>query len=281
MSGFTDGGVMFTIGDFARHGRVSVRMLRHYDALGLLQPAAVDQATGYRYYEGRQLDQLNRIVALKELGFSLRQVGDILRDEVDVAELRGMLTLRRAELADQVASGTVRLAQVEARLRLLEEDGSMPIKEVHVKSIPAVRVAELTARAAGFDPQAISPVVRPLFADLGKRVGAAGLRVTAPAIAYYEGEDDGDGVVVHAALPVATEAKDGFDFDVVDLPTIDRAATVVHEGSMDEVMPTVQALVSWIEGNGYTSVGAFRELYLESDPDHCEAWVTELQEGIA
>lgn len=272
---------MFTIGDFARHGRVSVRMLRHYDALGLLQPAAVDQATGYRYYEGRQLDQLNRIVALKELGFSLRQVGDILRDEVDVAELRGMLTLRRAELADQVAWDKARLAQVEARLRLLEEDGSMPIKEVHVKSIPAVRVAELTARAAGFDPQAISPVVRPLFADLGKRVGAAGLRVTAPAIAYYEGEDDGDGVVVHAALPVATEAKDGFDFDVVDLPTIDRAATVVHEGSMDEVMPTVQALVSWIEGNGYTSVGAFRELYLESDPDHCEAWVTELQEGIA
>jgi effector-binding domain-containing protein len=50
---------------------------------------------------------------------------------------------------------------------------------------------------------------------------------------------------------------------------------------MDDVMPTVQALASWIERNGYTSVGAFRELYLEFDPDHCEAWVTELQEGIA
>ena len=57
-------GVMFSIGDFARHGRVSVRMLRHYDAIGLLQPAHVDQVTGYRSYEARQLSRLNRIVAL-------------------------------------------------------------------------------------------------------------------------------------------------------------------------------------------------------------------------
>ncbi|CAM5723362.1 MerR family transcriptional regulator OS=Streptomyces alboniger OX=132473 GN=CP975_16230 PE=4 SV=1 [Streptomyces alboniger] len=45
---------MFTIGDFARHGRVSVRMLRHYDATGLLRPAHVDPATGYRYYSAAQ-----------------------------------------------------------------------------------------------------------------------------------------------------------------------------------------------------------------------------------
>ena len=59
---------MFSIGDFARHGRVSVRMLRHYDALGLLRPAHVDPVTGYRSYRAAQLSRLNRIVALKELG---------------------------------------------------------------------------------------------------------------------------------------------------------------------------------------------------------------------
>jgi hypothetical protein len=46
---------MFTIGDFARHGRGSVRMLRHYDATGLLRPARVDPATGYRYYTAGRL----------------------------------------------------------------------------------------------------------------------------------------------------------------------------------------------------------------------------------
>lgn len=77
---------MFSIGDFARHGRVSVRMLRHYDTIGLLRPDRVDAATGYRYYEGGQLARLNRIVALKDLGFTLEQVGRILDDKVSSAQ---------------------------------------------------------------------------------------------------------------------------------------------------------------------------------------------------
>jgi len=85
---------MFTIGQFVRHGRVSARMLRHYDAVGLLQPASVDPLTGYRWYAAGQLARLNRIVALKELGFTLQQVQQILDDKVSVEELHGMLRLR-------------------------------------------------------------------------------------------------------------------------------------------------------------------------------------------
>lgn len=95
---------MFTIGDFARHGRVSVRMLRHYDATGLLRPAHVDPATGYRYYTAAQLARLNRVIALKDLGFTLQQVQEILDEKVTTEELRAMLRLRRAELeAGEVA----------------------------------------------------------------------------------------------------------------------------------------------------------------------------------
>jgi DNA-binding transcriptional MerR regulator len=53
---------MFSIGEFARHGRVSVRMLRHYDSIGLLRPAHVEAASGYRFYEAAQLSDVNRIV---------------------------------------------------------------------------------------------------------------------------------------------------------------------------------------------------------------------------
>jgi DNA-binding transcriptional MerR regulator len=66
---------MLSIGDFARLGRVSVRMLRHYDAIGLLCPAAVDPASGYRFYHADQLRRLNRVIALKDLGFTFQQVG--------------------------------------------------------------------------------------------------------------------------------------------------------------------------------------------------------------
>jgi DNA-binding transcriptional MerR regulator len=270
---------MFGIGDFARHGRVSVRMLRHYDAIGLLRPAQVDPVTGYRSYEARQLSRLNRIVALKDLGFSLQQVQAILDDKVSVEELRGMLRLRRAQLQSQIASDADRLAQVEARLRIIEREGAMPADEVQVKRIPGVRVAELTATAASFEPESITPVIGPLYDELFGRLHRAGLAPAGPAIAWYEHAPDGEGIVVHATVPVDADAAGVHDVAIVGLPEIERAATIVHRGSMDDVMPTIQTLAAWIDANGYRSTG-YRELYIEVGEDR-DTWVTELQEPIA
>ncbi|WP_405145112.1 MerR family transcriptional regulator [Sphaerisporangium sp. NBC_01403] len=270
---------MFNIGEFARHGRVSVRMLRHYDAIGLLRPVHVDQATGYRSYEARQLARLNRIVALKDLGFTLQQVRSILDDKVNVEELRGMLRLRRAELQSQIASDTARLAQVEARLQIIEREGAMPAEDIQIKRIPGVRVAELTGIAAGFEPESIGPVIQPLYEELCRRLDRAGVTLSGPAIAYYEDSPDGEGILVHAAMPVGVEPGGDHDFAIVDLPEIEEAATIVHRGPMDDVMPTVQTLARWIDANGYRSAGYNRELYIEYGEDR-DAWATELQEPI-
>jgi hypothetical protein len=137
---------MFGIGDFARHGRVSVRMLRHYDAIGLLQPAQGDPLTGYRSYDAGQL------------------------------------------------------TQVEARLRLIEKEGAMPMDGIHLRRIPAIRVAELQATAPGFEPDPISPVIEPMYAELHRRLGAAGVRPVGPDVAWYEPRDD-DGLTIRAAAP--------------------------------------------------------------------------------
>jgi DNA-binding transcriptional MerR regulator len=271
---------MFTIGEFARHGRVSVRMLRHYDSTGLLRPARVDPASGYRFYAAGQLARLNRIIALKDLGFSLDQVRAMLDDQVSAEQLRGMLRLRQAELQSRLTADTARLAQVEARLQIIEREGTMPTDDIQVKRIPAVRVAELSATAASLEPAAITPVIRPLYAELGSRLGQARLTPAGPAIAYYEDGPDGDSVVVHATLPVNAEPGDGHDFAIVDLPAIQQAATVVHRGSMDNVMATLQVLAGWIEDNGYRASGYPREFYLEC-PEDTAQWVTELQEPIA
>jgi DNA-binding transcriptional MerR regulator len=270
---------MFSIGDFARHGRVSVRMLRHYDATGLLQPAHVDRVTGYRSYEAEQLSRLNRIVALKDLGFTLQQVQSILDEKVGVEELRGMLRLRQADLQSQIATDTSRLAQVEARLQIIESEGAMPTDDVQIKRIREVRVAEISASAAGFDPESIGPVAGPLYDELCDRLERAGLTPSGPAIAYYEDSPDGDRILVHATLPVNADHRDEYDFSIVDLPEIERAATIVHRGSMDTVMSTIQTLAGWIEASGYRSIGYNRELYVEGGEDR-DAWVTELQEPI-
>ncbi|MQS08276.1 MerR family transcriptional regulator [Streptomyces alkaliphilus] len=272
---------MFTIGDFARHGRVSVRMLRHYDAIGLLRPARVDPGTGRRHYTAGQLARLNRVIALKELGFTLQQVREIVDGGLTTEELRGMLRLRRVELETEVAATTARLARVEARLRSIESEGHMPTDDVVLTSLPAIRVAELTAIAPGFDPGDIGPVIGPLYEELFRRLEAAGITPTGPGVARYEDVPGGDGAVrVHAGVRVSASPRDGHgetgDPRVLDLPAVERAATIVHRGPMEAMAPTEQALTRWLEHHGLRAIGYPREVNPECPPDR-EAWVTELQ----
>jgi effector-binding domain-containing protein len=171
------------------------------------------------------------------------------------------------------------LAQVEARIHIIEREGMMPTDDIAIKHIPGVRVAELTAVAASFEPESISPVITPLYDELGARLHRAGVVPSGPAIAYYEKSPDGDGVLVHAALPVSVDAQSNHDFAIVDLPEIEQAATIVHRGSMDNVMPTIQTLARWIDAHGHRSAGYNRELYLDCPQDR-DLWVTELQEPL-
>ncbi|MCB0148878.1 MAG: MerR family transcriptional regulator, partial [Caldilineaceae bacterium] len=134
---------MFKIGDFSRLAQVSVRMLRHYDKLGLLTPSHIDRFTGYRYYTIDQLARLNRILALNGLGLTLQEIADLLGDgsEVPVDQLRGMLVLRRKELERELADKRWQLASVEARLQQIEQENDPDPYEVIVKSLEPLPVA--------------------------------------------------------------------------------------------------------------------------------------------
>src|ERR1700752_3960690 len=127
---------MFRIGEFAQIAQVSGRQLRFYDQLGLLQPAHVDQQTGYRYYTIRQLPRLHSILALKDLGLSLEQIGPLLDREISPAELRSMLTLKRAQLERSLQEEEARLRHIESRIAQIDRDGKADGFDVIVKSTP-------------------------------------------------------------------------------------------------------------------------------------------------
>ncbi|SCE72497.1 DNA-binding transcriptional regulator, MerR family [Micromonospora coriariae] len=272
---------MFSIGDFAALGRVSVRMLRHYDAIGLLTPARTDPATGYRYYQADQLRRLNRIIALKDLGLTLEKVAAILDDKVSVEQLHGMLRLRRAQMEAQLSADTARLISIEARLRMIEEEGYMSTEDVVLKQIAPVRVAELSALAASYDGEDIGPVIGPLYNEMWRRLGATGVRPSGAPIAYYEPDTgtggDGQTVLVHAAVEVVSGTSGADDLDLRDLPGIESAATIVHRGPMNEAFRSMQILARWIDDNGYKPVGYAREVCLQFDPQNPANWVHEFQ----
>lgn len=141
---------MFRIGDFSKLSRVSVKTLRYYDELGLLKPAHVDRFTGYRYYSADQLLQLNRILALKDLGFSLEQTTRSIQGTLTLAQMSEILRMKHAELQWRVQDNQARLARVEARLRSIEHENMMPKDDVVLKSIEAKTVASARKPAPTF-----------------------------------------------------------------------------------------------------------------------------------
>ena len=130
----------FKIGEFSRLTRLPVKTLRYYDEIGLFEAAEADARTRYRHYTAEQLPRLNRILALRDLGFTLAEIRSLVTETITADQLRGMLLLRRAELQlthDETAS---RLTNVEIRLNQIEQESAMPDIHVLTKDVPAQTV---------------------------------------------------------------------------------------------------------------------------------------------
>jgi DNA-binding transcriptional MerR regulator/predicted N-acetyltransferase YhbS len=117
---------MIKIGEFSRLSQTPVSTLRYYAELGLLTPVEVDHFTGYRYYTFDQLARLNRILALKDLGFSLDEIPHLLDEHLPAQRLRELLQRKRGELLERVQDQQERLQQLDAWLHQLTMENPMP-----------------------------------------------------------------------------------------------------------------------------------------------------------
>jgi len=267
---------MLSIGDFALHGQVSVRMLRHYDALGLLEPVHVDPSSGYRWYAAEQLSRLNRLIALKELGFTLEQIGPILDASVSAEELRAMLLLRRSQVEEQITADHARLRAIERRLRTIEKENQMSDLTFTEKSLPAVQVSQRRAQVE--HRTEIAGVIGPMFGNLIDQAEALGYDPDAPAIAWYG--DDGDPMEIAACIPQTEGLPLLPGTEHVELAAVPRAITVVHRGDVETIGDTWQALQQYVGAQGLSNTGRCREVYIATPMDRPDDWVTELQQPV-
>jgi DNA-binding transcriptional MerR regulator len=117
---------MFRIGDFAKISGVSVRTLLYYEETGLLKPQRIEPVNGYRYYSVEQIFRLNRILAYKDLGFSLKQIASFLNQDLSAIEIKEMLDQKQSEMHKRIEEEQARLARLQARLRQIEQEGKIP-----------------------------------------------------------------------------------------------------------------------------------------------------------
>jgi DNA-binding transcriptional MerR regulator len=128
----------YRVSEFAKLAQVSVRLLHHYDRIGLLKPAFIDPMTSYRRYELVQLHRLNRILALRDLGFSLTQIAEMISQDISPEQVRTMYEQKSHELREQIARDSLRLAQAELRLQYIEAEAQQTVPDIILKKIEAV-----------------------------------------------------------------------------------------------------------------------------------------------
>jgi DNA-binding transcriptional MerR regulator len=250
---------MFKIGDFSKFTCVSVKQLRHYDEIGLLKPRLVDRYTSYRYYSADQLPRLNRILALRDLGFSLEQIARLLDDEVSLEQMRGMLRLRRAEIEQAVQREQTRLARVEARLEQIEATEAPTLHyDIVLRAVDAQRVAGIRQRV-----NVEGDEVSSLFDEVEQFAAAHKLRAPSPPLLlYHDAEHQERMQEIEVLVPLTASLPGSERVRVYPLAGHASMACVIHTGGYERLAQAFAALLYWIETNGYVISGPLREVFL-------------------
>jgi effector-binding domain-containing protein len=238
--------------------------------MGLLKPVEVDSFTGYRYYEFHQLTRLYRILALKDLGFSLEEIGHLLEGGLSAEQMRGMLKLRKVEIRQRVDEEAGRLERVELWLRQIEQENSMSKYDVVIKKIEPFMVASVR----GVVPK--PPDQCTLWEVLMGYLEAKKTRmIGTPFAIYHDPEFKDRDWDIEVLMPIADDTSSDKGVTVYNLPGFDKMACVVHNGSFATIGEAYDAVAKWIDHNGYKIVGPPRELNLtlpkvpnnQNDPD--------------
>ena len=268
---------MVRIGFFSRISQVSIQTLRYYDRLGLLTPKHIDPLTGYRYYTLDQLAQVNRILALRDIGLSLDQIGFLLDNQLSVTEVRAMLLLKLAQLEQQKQAIETQLALATTRLHQIEQEGIMPDYEIIIKRVDPIQV--VSSRGYVADTEDFGPVFLRLLESVKGHVSQHQAEVNGSWMAVFHDPDVREEQVdIEVALPIQSNIPAGDHVVIQTLPAVEQMACTVHHGPPKMIIPAFQAMARWIETNHYRVSGPYREIYHRSELNgDTDEEVTEIQ----
>jgi transcriptional regulator, MerR family len=248
---------MLRIGDFSKLSRISIRMLRHYDEIGLLVPRSTDSQTNYRYYGEEQLPVAGRITALKDMGFGLAAITEILKNYEDPQALAKFLSVKRAELQVQADEAQLRLRLLDTAIKRLRKDDTAMNYNVNIKTLDERHVASVRQVITAYDQEGT------LWGILMGETEAKNLQMDEPcysmAIFHDEGYKESDvDVEIQISVKGSYENTEHVVFKIE--PTITVASAVI-KGSYNQLAPANNAVAQWVQDNGYEFDGAVFWIY--------------------
>lgn len=270
---------MFRIGEFSKIAQVPGSLLRYYDDIGLLKPAHTDEWTGYRYYSAQQLPRLHRILALKELGLTLSQIARLLDENVSTEEIRGMFTLRKAQVEQSLHEEARRLRHIEARLQQIDTADQAAF-DVVLKEVPAQQFLSLRETCPHIDAalNIMQEIVQVLSARLDKKNRGHFAAVMHSETLENDRLDIELGLILHDTNEQQMTLPSERVMTTRLLPAVTLMATVVRIGGFENNCQSYGAIGLWIENNGYQIAGPGREVLIQPPhPNRLNEMVTEIQ----
>lgn len=269
---------MFRIGEFSRLVRVSPRMLRHYEKCGLILPAQTDPFTGYRLYAAGQIQLVQQIAALRDVGFSIEQIGRILPRMGDKSYLDNVLREKSAEVRQRIEADHDRLRRLMLMSGELRKESRIMLYEVELKKLDAVKVISLRGILPHYNQESM------LWEKLAMYIAENGIACHSDGYSiYYDDAYMESNPDVEVAIPVDALGESRGEFVFQEYPAIGLAATLRFSGPFDGGYDAAgEKLARWMEENGYEFTGNLRGHVITSPDEQAdpERWMTELQAPV-
>ncbi|WP_331253813.1 MerR family transcriptional regulator [Modestobacter sp. VKM Ac-2978] len=248
-------GDVLSIGELAHRTGASRRMLRHWEEIGLLVPAEVDERTGYRKYSASQTGRVRAITALRAVGFGLVAIADLLSSDLSEARLEAVLRAREVDLMAEISEATTRLQEVRRRLDSLDEGRRTVMNSLGLGPLPGLRLAAL--RTFVGDESEIGVAVDELTRALRAQLSELG-RDDAEVVLAYDGMADEEAISVTAGVS-AGDMEVGHELALVVVPSSERGVTVRYESAPRSLGDAWITLDARLEQHRLRTEGVYRQ----------------------
>lgn len=265
---------MLKIGDFSKLSRISIRMLRHYNDIGLLVPSNIDSFTGYRYYGEDQLPLAGRINALKEMGFSLAVITQIVKHYENTEALQNYLIVKKAEIRQQAEDINRQLLLLENALKLLGKEGNTMNYNVTLKELPERYVASVRKIIPTYTDEGM------LWKILVEETLPLNLKAGEPCYTlaiFHDKEYKENDVDVEVQKSVMGNYNDTNNVKFKTIAPI-LMASATYKGSYEQITEVNEAVANWVRDHGYEFNGLSFCIYHVSpyDTSNPDELVTEV-----
>lgn len=264
---------MLKIGEFSKLSRVSIRMLRHYDDIGLLKSAEIDPFTGYRYYEVDQLLVIGRITSLKDMGFKLSDIIRILDTYDDINVLEAYLNTRREEVEAIYNETAYQRMLLDTAISRLRKEENMNYN-VSIKTIPERYAATVHMVIPHYEDEGM---VWQVMCEETEHLNLVHDEPCLVAASFLDDEFKEENVELIAWKTVKGNYPDTEHVKFKILPEV-KVASCTIKGSYDQMNNCYAAIIGWVNENGFKCAGPMFNIYHVSpyETQNPDEFVTEV-----